>query len=342
MKTLNYTIPQLQEEFAIKVNKWNNLYVLNYDQIASPKTHDVTRECRSLVVESADGINIDRVVSRAFDRFYNHGESGAPSIDLAQAVVYEKVDGSLFSIFHHEDYGWLYRTRSVIMPADKIMGWDRTWEDVAKSVLPDLDGLNKDLTYVCEVVCPENRVVTKYEGDAIYLLATRNNKTGEYSGRNVKGFARPEMFTTNQGFAALKETAGNLRDLKEGYVVYKNGIPACKVKNPAYVAAHHLRGEGLNSPKRINQLLIMGEIEEYLAVFPEETEKCQPYIDNHTRVITEMSINYPEGIQDQKEFALLVKDYKYAGVYFTARNKRVSVAEAWAMLDDKFKLRVLG
>ncbi len=344
MKTLQYTLSELKEQFAIKINQWNTLYVLNYDQIDSPKTHDVTRECRSLVVESTDGENIDRVVSRAFDRFFNHGESGAPIFNLDQAVVYEKVDGSLFSIFHHEDYGWLYRTRGVIMPSDKIMGWDRTWTDVVYSVLPkvNLAELNKDLTYICEIVCPENRVVTKYEGDALYLLATRNNETGQYSSRNVEGFDKPEKYTTDKGFDALKESAAKLRELKEGYVVYKHGVPLCKVKNPAYVAAHHLKGEGLNSPKRINQLLIMGEIEEYLSAFPEDYEKCKPFIDNHTRIMTELVVNYPEGITDQKEFALLVKDYKYAGIYFTARSKRISVAEAWSMTKESAKLKVLG
>src|SRR6185436_4501314 len=46
------------------------LVILNYDQIESPKTHSIVRECRSLVLEMGTW----NCVSKSFNRFYNWGE----------------------------------------------------------------------------------------------------------------------------------------------------------------------------------------------------------------------------------------------------------------------------
>lgn len=68
----NHGIQALTEEYAISVKKVDDLLVLNYNQIDSPKTHPLVIECRSLILES----ETLKVVSRGFDRFFNIYENG--------------------------------------------------------------------------------------------------------------------------------------------------------------------------------------------------------------------------------------------------------------------------
>ena len=96
------------------------------------------------------------------------------------------------------------------------------------------------------------------------------------------------------------------------------GEPACKVKNPAYVAAHHLRGEGILTPKRVMDLIIMNELDEYLSIFPEDADAVAPY----SKAMDSMWASakslweYSQDITDQKQFALAVKDYPVCGLLF--------------------------
>ena len=74
MKTIEYIkkngIESLKSEFGINVKEYDDLFVLNYDQIESPKTHPIVQECRSLILDKQFN-----VVSRSFDRFFNFGEN---------------------------------------------------------------------------------------------------------------------------------------------------------------------------------------------------------------------------------------------------------------------------
>ena len=61
---------KLNEEFGIMVKKYEEgLYVLNYDQINSPKSNDIVKECRGLILDHEFNI-----VSRSLDRFFNWNE----------------------------------------------------------------------------------------------------------------------------------------------------------------------------------------------------------------------------------------------------------------------------
>lgn len=189
MKTIEYLskygLEKLVEEFSIKVSvdeRFPELRVLNYNQIDSPKNHPIVRECRSLVIrEELDGLTYS-VVSRSFDRFFNQGENDV-EFDLAKLQLFEKVDGSLISVFHDHKYGWMYRTKGMIMPELSVQGWERSWKDLIENALNWKDvcfnKLEKDVTYIFEVVSRENRVVVKYDSDKAYFLSARR-KDGTY------------------------------------------------------------------------------------------------------------------------------------------------------------------
>lgn len=352
MNTIKYLnehgLQSLQDELAIKVNQWKDLYVLNYNQIDSPKNHQVTNECRSLVVK--EGESGWEVVSRGFDRFFNHGEIDGFEYDITKMIAYEKVDGSLVCLFYYNGE-WLYRTRSMIMPETTVNGWDTTWKDLIEPVLLG-KGFHEfnhcpSWTYIFEVVGVENRVVTRYNESAAYLLAVRDNQVGDYINMGMlypeqRGWRLPNKYEFNTINNCL-QAAKDLKDLNEGYVLYDNfGVPRIKVKNPAYVAAHLLRGEGLN-PKRIMQLIFMNETAEYLAIFPEDKVHFEPYLEVYSQLEYEIIGCYKvtKSMTDQKTFALAIKNHCYSGVLFSARKQNKNPIEVLHSMDESYKIKLL-
>lgn len=352
--TSEQALISLKERTGVKYSIWNDkLVCLNYDQIKSKKTCAIAQECRSLVLE----LGTWEIVSRSFDRFFNYGEEPCPKIDITRMVAHEKVDGSLIGLFNYKGE-WLYRTRSVIMPENNINAWDVTWKEHIESALGEnykerlRSSLGSMATFILELTSMENRVVTRYEDQSpkMTLLAVRDNKDGGYSSEEAKQMAflngipewrapRTYIFETME---ACLTAAKELRNLEEGFVIYdRYGKPVCKVKNPAYVAAHHLRGDGLN-PKRIVDLVVMNEVDEYLSIFPEDKGVFLPYQKAYTILVLELG-KYLELCMDetltQKEFALKIKDLPFKGILFNIR-KGVDPYEAWmnCTANNKFDL----
>lgn len=124
------------------------------------------------------------------------------------------------------------------------------------------------------------------------------------------------------------------RNLEEGVVGYNlDSTPVCKVKNPAYVAAHHLRGEGVLTPRRVVDLININEWSEYLAVFPRDEERILPWVKAKETLDFEVEGVYDtlQHIENQKEFALEAIKYHYQGILFNLR-KGLTYTEAWSKL----------
>lgn len=354
MQVLQYIkehgIKKLNEEFGIMVKLYDEgLCVLNYDQINSPKANPIVVECRGLIIDHSFNI-----VSRSLDRFFNLGEQSDTQahLDWSKAECAEKVDGSLIKIYNWKGT-WYCSTRGTAFAESGVNGFPLTFKDL---VLKSLDcneqefqnrcnfWLDPNNTYVCEVTATENRVVTRYEGYTLWSLTARNNQTGEF----VKdddiykiGVNKIKTYSFNSVDDCV-DTAKHLPDLEEGYVVYQDGKPVCKVKSPAYVAVHHIRGEGL-SPKRIMQLVLINEQDEYLNYFPEDGKFFTPYVEALQELLNDIVVVYDrfEGIIEQKEFALSVKDYPFSGVLFQARQKKKDVIETFHEQSESFKMKVL-
>lgn len=83
---------------------------LCYDQLASKKTHPLTIECRGLVIDE-DSL---KVQSSPFYRFFNYGEAPefTEQVNFNNCVVYEKLDGSLITLYYSERYShWMVSTK---------------------------------------------------------------------------------------------------------------------------------------------------------------------------------------------------------------------------------------
>lgn len=354
MKVLEYIkengVQKLNEEFGIMVKLYEDgLYVLNYDQINSPKAHPIVMECRGLIID-----HDFNVVSRSLDRFFNLGEQPDTQVhlDWSKVECAEKVDGSLIKIYNWKGT-WYCSTRGTAFAESSVNGFPITFKELVLKALDCTEDqfqsrcdfwLDTNYTYVCEITSTENRVVTRYEGCTLWSLTVRDNITGQFvvdDSIYSVGAKKIKCHSFNSVDDCVN-TAKHLPDLEEGYVVYQDGKPVCKVKSPAYVAVHHIRGEGL-SPKRIMQLVLINEQDEYLNYFPEDENFFTPYVEGLQQLLDDIAVVYDrfEGVVEQKEFALSVKDYPFSGVLFQARQKKRAVIETFHEQSESFKMKVL-
>ena len=70
---------------------------LSYSQTESNFSSDVVQECRGLILERGSW----NVVAMPFKKFFNYGEQHADRLDWGTAKVYEKLDGSLLTLYFH-------------------------------------------------------------------------------------------------------------------------------------------------------------------------------------------------------------------------------------------------
>lgn len=282
--------------------------------------------CRGIILEK----ETNKVVCRPFDRFYNLGEIDNTNIDWNKAKIFEKVDGSLVKVWYSElENKWMTSTASTIVTNNKY-GFN-LHKLISLAFKTDYlqyfeDHLDKENTYMFEVATPNNVVVIRYDKPRFVYLAARNTKTGKYIDNREemsKLFDVPKEYN----FSSLEEckyTANNLPDDDEGYIVYENNIPVAKIKSPAYVAIHHIRGEGLNGYKKLYQLYVSNEYSEFLTYFPEYKDKFNEFHDALKNLFSKVNLKFNEFKHlERKEFSSAVKDYKYKGFLFALYNKQV-------------------
>lgn len=219
------------------------LSILNYTEAAAYDRawNDVTRQCRGLIYETGTL----RVVARPFPKFFNHGEPSAPELDLeAPAVVIDKMDGSLGILYptewHSSDDGptpveWAIATRGSFQ-SDQALHATEVWNQRYAPRFVPLDGV----TYLFEIIYPENRIVCDY-GDLDDLVLLDVLETS--SGRSLRhAFTWPGPEAQVHAYATLAAALeAEPRPNAEGYVIYfPDTDDRVKVKQADYVALHRI------------------------------------------------------------------------------------------------------
>jgi hypothetical protein len=331
-----------------------NLYQFSYDQIdsSSHKSNPIVQESRGIILDSTDNW---KVVAYPFNRFANYGESWA--VDLSTIMentprMQPKLDGSLMIVYHY-DNKWHVATKGSPSAGGDVGDFDFTfsslfWLTFFKTYT--LDNLNnpftgspvnnkgQNLTFIFELTSPYNRVVCQHYESSITLIGIRNNVTNEeFFLPNCKNI----VFKTVEDYplGTIQEVLDAVSKLcptdvnGEGFVfvgVTKNStILRLKVKNPSYVALHHLK-EGMGK-RRILDLIRLGETSEIVAYFQEFKslfESIEAKINEEVLLAEELYATIKH-IESQKEFAAEALKSNFSGALFSMRKGRaVSIRSA--------------
>jgi hypothetical protein len=283
------THQHLFDELAVRSLRHDGLplVILNYDQLDSPKTHPIVRECRGLVLHATT----HDLVARSFPRFFNWGEmtEEMKRFDFSDFTAHTKEDGSLVLLFFFAGQ-WRLTTRGSFAQ-DVMRGHDRTWHDAVCAALGiahvrDLAGrLDEALTYVCEFCSPYNTVVRRYTEPALYLLAAYRGED-ELSPAEVDHLGQaPLRRPARHHFRGIDEVRRFLQEQTaadptfEGVVIRDRHGSRWKVKSPTYLGLHHLTTEGPEAfaPKHLLPFILAGEGSELLTYYPQLRDTYEDY-----------------------------------------------------------------
>ncbi len=322
------SLADLQTKYTIKVTRSQvhpSLVLLKYHQVDSPMSERIVQECRGLILDEASDW---AVVSRSFDKFFNHGEGHAATIDWATARVQEKLDGSLCVLYHYKD-AWRVQTSGHPDAGGQVGDAQFTFAELfwstfkAQGLHPPQD---EDLCVSFELMSKWNRVVVQHTDANLRLIGVRRRLSGNEEPVSNWADCYPIVRSFDlQSLGDITETFRTMEPLKqEGYVVVDASFNRIKVKHPSYVAIHHLR-DGC-STRRLAEIVQAGEVGEFLAYFPEWTDEFTKIQTGLTTLETELEENFARiqsSCSTQKDFALLAVKTRCSSALFMLRAGKV-------------------
>ncbi|MBQ7798088.1 MAG: hypothetical protein IJ371_03090 [Clostridia bacterium] len=338
-----------QKPYCIKVKKDYDYTMLSYNQIESDFYNDVVRECRGIILENKTLMP----VCVPFFKFGNYGEGYVPEIDWESATTQEKVDGSLIKVWFHNGK-WRVSTNGTIDAYKCDIGqvdllrldcpfksFGELFDEAMKNSGLNFDELDKDYTYMFELVSPYNKVVVPYENVEIYHIETRDNKTLKELNLDI-GIKKPKQYSLKTLEDCLNSSS-KLPYIEEGYVVVDKFWNRIKIKSSQYVAVHHLKNNGSVDIANVVQLLRENEIGEFLTYFPEFTNRVNIIKAKIATIIQDLHLGLAE-IKDkvfktQKDFALEVKDRPFSAFYFSWNKDKLLTPEVWFWRMDNNKIK---
>lgn len=316
--------------YAIKAtrhHKYPNLVLFKYNQIESPFSEPIVQSARGCILDEADGW---RHVSRPFDKFFNHGETYAASIDWSTAKVQEKLDGSFCCLYFY-DGAWHVQSSGMPDAAGEVNGMKITFAELFWQVFGEMGwSLPKDTTktYMFEMTTPYNRVVVQHRDRRLTLIGVRENETGSEHHLHVAPEYSPVRSFPLQTMTDVEATLADMKPLEqEGYVIVDAQFRRVKVKSPAYVAVHHMR-DGFG-PRRLVEVIRMGETTELLAHFPEWKPDFDAVQSKYDALIATIDADYArlKDIPDQKAFALEAVKTTCSAALFQLRKGKVQTVK---------------
>ena len=142
--------------------------------------------------------------------------------------------------------------------------------DNYNEVLLRLPILNKNFTFMFELVSPETQVVVKYPAAHLYHIGTRNNLTGTENAVDI-GIESPKEYPLrsfddciNASIRLNQSDDGQVHNVKkEGFVVVDGSWNRIKIKSPDYLVLHRMSSNSNFSKERIIDLLRNGSVSVY-------------------------------------------------------------------------------
>lgn len=309
----------------------DELVSLKYNQIESPMHEPIVQECRGMVVEVASGV----ILSHPYNKFWNHGEQLAASIDWPTARVLEKLDGSLMTLYWHGG-AWQVASSGHPTAGGSYNDQDCTFRDAFWETWRALGYRTPDgwlpFCFMFEFCADAHRIVCKYDRPRIVLHGARDLVSGvelPHDDLAEIAQARGWEFIRSYDLGSIGDALAAADALdpiaNEGFVVVDANHNRVKIKSPRYVALHHMKGEA--TLRRAIELWQTGETDEVLAHFPEFAPKIVPVqqaLEEVARLAHRDLVEARE-IESRKEFAAVVKQRPWSAACFRHFDDRHSV-----------------
>ena len=304
-----------------------------------------TMMCRGLILDDKG-----KVIARPFKKFFNMGEYNQHNHlgtlpHYTYFDVFNKLDGSLGILYQTPDGDFAIATRGSFDSEQAKVGTEILKEKYAH--VP----FNSNLTYLFEIIYPENRIVVDYgQQKDLMLLAVINKEDGtEFGYEELLNFSDKSKIPMTQycGRTAynrhiFSKLYTKIPEGAEGFVLlFDNGLRV-KIKSDEYLRLHRLI-TGVSN-KSIWELLRNGQgTDELLDRVPDEfynyvkqtTTMFFGSYDEINNYCRNVLVKLPWLNADQsnmREIAEIIKAHKYSGVTFAMFRKKEYNDAIWKLL----------
>lgn len=291
---------------------WNYSAVCQYSK---DKWDDITTLCRGLIVDN----KTNEIVGRSFRKFFNEGEKMySPTEDF---TVWEKMDGSLGILFNYKGQ-WIITSRGSFT-SDQAKKAQRLLKNKY-----DVSGLDADVSYVFEIIYPDNRIVVDYgASEELYFLAAFKRSGEEIfppPKEQIKAAGFPICvsypdFTSYEQLHSL-DWAGH-----EGFVIRFSTGERMKIKFENYLELHRM-ATSLSPTMVYDWFCEKKPLADLLEISPDE---FHPWVKEQWGAFQQeydtLLASYKELVDQytglsQKDFALAIKDHPNKASMFAVRS----------------------
>ena len=317
-------------------------YVLFRYSIGCDFNDPLVQEARGIILDK----NTGEVACWPFRKFGKFYEPYADKIDWESATVLEKLDGSIIKLwFDKYKEKFVFSTNGVIYAENAYVTSDKdttfmelieraaNYDDLL-AIINAENVLDKNKTYIFELVGADNKVVINYDKPLLYHIGTRNNITGEESDDDI-GIIKPTKYNVSTLDECI-ELANSMSEDEngvttncavEGFVVVDKNWNRIKVKSSIYQILHNIVAGSEVSRYNLIKMLYDNTIDVYsvsrnfpeLAVFIKYYDyQVSEYIHEANRIINVTRKLYEDSNHDRKTVANLIKDHPYSGIAFNA------------------------
>jgi T4 RnlA family RNA ligase len=330
------TLPTLIEQGYILHQTHPSLPLTIYNYTAKAQFDrywvDATLHCRGLVLD--DNYH---PIARPLPKFFNLDEyqgkipDGVPNI-------YEKLDGSLIILFHYQGQ-WDVASRGSFASEQAQMA-----RVLLANYQSDLANLDREYTYLFEIIYPTNRIVVDYgAAQRLVLLAAVHTQTGaELAHTEVNWSDRAKTYPATTLPDWLKSIDSQQAELKnhEGFILkWSNGF-RLKYKLADYVRLHRIITRV--QAKDIWECLSENQdLEQFLDSVPDEfynwVKDTKLDLETKYRAIEAECQSAFKVFDTRKESALYFQTQKYPGVLFLMLDGRDYRQVIWKLIKPDYQ-----
>lgn len=244
------------------ISPCGNFLLYNYSDFCTYQKHwnEYTLVSRGTVYDLSG-----KVVARAFNKYFNLSELPEEKQNALMQEknfrTFEKVDGSFLLLAYYGD-AWRCTTRGSFTSDQAVKA-----AEILKKY--DISNLNKNYSYLCEVIYPENKIIVDYgKKEELILLAVLHTS----SGVEIENYITPFPTAIEHSYSSideLLEIQAKLSHQDEGFVVKFNSGERVKIKSLEYLRIARIKSN--MSPLAFWEKMKDGSVDpEFLASIPEE------------------------------------------------------------------------
>jgi len=347
----------VKDYLKLEVKDKGNLVLLKYNMIDADWTKSALYDCRGLILDRDDNWNI---VAFPYSKFFNAGEGYAAKIDWSNAVVYDKCDGSLITFFNYKNE-WRISTSGTIDADSLSNGGAYTFADLVWKSVEIMYGskdtflakLNPNYNYMFELCTPFNLVVTQHVDYRLVLHGVRDMQT--LKELHIHNFDLVQVKVHDlKNVEDIQASFVDMTWQEEGYIVLdKHSMKRVKIKNPAYVSAHHVATN--LSPYHVLSVVKNNELSEFLIYFPTRTDELNGLQELYNNLLTKLSNIFETELKpvmtelSDKEYAAKVFEIcntnnikNFSGLFFMLKKSNITVREYVNNISDKDLFHILN